>query len=155
MNITITKLSSEDNDSVNELLWKVLWRPIELPQDIRNEFKLDGEEITLVAKNIGQILGVIVANQIDDSKYEIRHIAVNPESQKCGIGKKLISALEKILEQEEIDTIKAIARNTSQSFFETIGFVKMQDYPNHPKFLKHGITFVLMKKKINRTKECT
>ena len=155
MNITITKPSLEDSDAVNELLWKVLWQPLELPRNIRDEFKLDGEEITLVAKNIEQILGVIVAYQINDSEYEIRHIAVNPDVQKCGIGNKLISALENILEEKGVDTVQAISRNTSQPFFETVGFVKIRDHPNHPKLLKYGITFAIMKKKINRTKGCT
>ncbi len=148
MNITITKPTPNDSDEVDELLWKVLWNPIDLPKDIRNEFKLDGEEITLAAKDSEQIIGIIVANKINHSEYEIRHIAVNPKYQKCGIGKKLIYALENILNKMEVDTVQTIARNSSQSFFETIGFVKMRDYRALPKFLKFGISFVLMKKKL-------
>ena len=60
----------------------------------------------------------------------------------------LIAELESVLKEKSIETIQTIARNTSQRFFEMVGFEKIEDYPDHPHFLKFDIKLVLMKKLI-------
>ncbi|MBW2739611.1 MAG: GNAT family N-acetyltransferase [Deltaproteobacteria bacterium] len=77
------------------MLWEILWKPLSLPKNIRDSFKLTGETIELVAKSNRILVGGIVANWISPIDVEIRHIAINSGSQRIGVGKGLVHALAK------------------------------------------------------------
>ena len=138
--------SAGDEGRVEKLLWQVLWKPLGFPENVRQNFKLEGSEIILWSKHGNIETGAIVAYQISPSEWELRHIAVIEEHQRSGIGAKLIRELEKRLRAHDMKRIQTIARSTSQGFFEKMGFEKIEDYPDHPNFLKHGISFTLMRK---------
>jgi len=84
----------QEKSKLEESLWTVLWKPIGLDKNVREKFKLIGSEINLIAVESGSIIGALVANRISGDTFELKHIAVLPESQNQGIGKKLISNLE-------------------------------------------------------------
>ena len=138
------------NTHIEELLWDVLWKPFGFDKKIRQEFKLNTEEIFLIAKIDTKMTGVLVANRISKSEYEVRHIAVQKQYQKTGIGRELFYKFEVDILHEYVRRITAIVRNTSQEFFEKLGFRVVQDYPDHPEFKKHGIKFSLMEKNVRR-----
>ncbi len=148
MNLKISYLSSNRHDGIEALLWDVLWKPLSFGKEIRNELRLESEEIILIANVENKTVGVLVVNVESDNVYEIRHIAVRNEYQKIGIGKKLIRRFEKDKIDEKRTIIRTISRNTSLPFFKKLGFRIVKDYPDHPKFIKHGITFSLMEKEI-------
>ena len=150
MEITITPFSSNEVTQIENLLWEILWKPIGFSKDVRKKFRPENyeDEIILTAKAHDDNIGIIVAYQISKDEYEIRHIAVRHEYQKSGIGKKLVNKLQTILKEKGIKKIQTISRNTSKVFFKTIGFEKVEHYPDHPDFLKHGISFTLMRKTI-------
>lgn len=139
--------TADDATEVDELLWRVLWKPLGLPYDIRSNFHIDGEKLELVAKENGHVVGGLVAVWTSENEIELRHLAVNPDYQKKGIGQSLVAKLFSVVSAKPFHRVHTIARNTSVSFFRKLGFQTASGTPpEHPVFMKHGITFELMEK---------
>jgi len=134
------------------LLWDVLWKPIDLPRNIRDSFTLNGEYLELVARSDAALVGGLVADWTSPTEIEIRHIAVRPENQKQGVGARLVTSLLQHLSARHCRRLHAIARNTSAGFFRKLGFSTAPgEPPEHPLFKKHGITFELLEKIVEPT----
>ena len=128
-------------------LWEVLWRPLGLPRNVRDSFKLEGESFEFVAKSHGEVLGGLVANRTSPTEVKLRHIALKPEAQNQGAGSRLVNALIGTLSQNKCTRIRVIARDTSTGFFRKLGFTTSPgEAPEHPALKKHRITFELMEK---------
>jgi N-acetylglutamate synthase-like GNAT family acetyltransferase len=139
--------TSEEVIALEDFLWQILWRPLDLPRDIRQHFKVDGKETELICKDGDLIVGGLVAVWTGENEVELLHIAVRPESQKKGIGQYLVEALIEIVESRRCARIYTIARNTSSGFFQRLGFKKIPGVvPEHQAFKKYGITFELMER---------
>ncbi len=142
----------EDISELDDFLWEVLWKPLGLPKNIRDSFKLDGKCLKLVARSEDGLAGGLVANWTTPSEVEIRHIAIRPETRKQGIGILLVAVLLKEISAQGCTRVYTIARNTSVDFFHKIGFRTLPEKPpEHPTFAKHGITFELMEKQVKQT----
>ena len=132
---------------VDDLLWNVLWQPLGLPRNIRNNFSIDGKKIELAVKENGQIVGGLVAVWTAEKEIELRHLAVDSSHQGKGIGHSLVTELFRIVSVKLCHRINTIARNTSAEFFRGLGFQSVPGkMPEHPVFLKHGITFEFMER---------
>ena len=137
--------SPKDAEELDELLWRILWQPLGLPRKVRQGFKVDGESLELVAKENGRITGGVVAVWTDDTEVELRHLAVVPEAQNQGTGRRLIESVVEIVRPKGCRRIHTIARNTSVDFFRSLRFrTAPGTVPEHPVFKKHGIVFELM-----------
>jgi ribosomal protein S18 acetylase RimI-like enzyme len=151
--LIISKPSNpKDTEDLDSLLWEILWKPLSLPKNIHDKFKLTGETIELVAKSDWILIGGLVANWISPIDIEIRHIAVNPGSQRIDVGKGLVHALAESISIKGCERITTIARNTSVNFFSKLGFniIREKKPADHPDFLKHGITFEFMEKTLTK-----
>lgn len=137
--------NSADKYTLDQLLWEVLWQPLDLPRDAREEFALDGESIELIAALDADIVGGLVASWPSATEMEIRHIAVLPTCQSQSVGRELVEKLIEMAKPQHCAAIQAIARNTSQTFFEKLGFIAEPEILEHPDFAKHGITFHVMR----------
>jgi GNAT superfamily N-acetyltransferase len=148
--LTIAFVNSKtESMELDHLLWEVLWKPLGLPRDFRGSVKLDGECLELVVKADGRIVGGLVANWIDASGVEIRHLALKPEVQNQGIGRRLVTSLISTVSGQGCVRVQTIARSTSVGFFRKLGFtISPGKPPEHPDFEKHGITFVLMERDV-------
>jgi N-acetylglutamate synthase-like GNAT family acetyltransferase len=132
-------------DELDELLWRVLWQPFGLPRNVRQEFKIDGESLELVAKENGRVIGGVVAIWTGNTEVELLHLAVVPEVQNQGTGRRLIEGVVGIVRPKGCRRIHTIARNTSVGFFRNLGFKTAPGTaPEHPAFKKQGIAFELM-----------
>jgi hypothetical protein len=49
--------SDKEKNELDHLLWEVLWKPLGLPSDIRQSFKLNNAQIELIAINNNTIVG--------------------------------------------------------------------------------------------------
>jgi len=137
--------SPEDLADLDELLWNVLWRPLGLSRNIRQELKVDGEAIELISKAGNTAAGCLVAVWTAPEELELRHLAVVPEAHNCGVGRLLVMRLIEIAKKRGCRRLHTIARNTSSTFFRKVGFRRASGAPpDHPVFRKHGITFELM-----------
>jgi predicted N-acetyltransferase YhbS len=134
---------------LDDLLWRVLWQPLDLPRDVRHAFSIEGEELELVAKDGGEVVGGLVAVWTSDSEMELRHLAVAPDRQGRGIGRSLVAEFFRIVALREGGRIHTIARSTSAGFFRRLGFRSAQGLaPEHPRFMENGITFELMERAV-------
>lgn len=141
-----------DAAAMDELLWRILWQPLGFSRDIRSKFNIDGEKLELAARENDQVVGGLVAVWTADREIELRHLAVASTAQRKGIGRDLVTELCRIASVNMCHRIHAIARNTSAGFFREVGFQTAQGHaPEHPAFLEHGITFVLMERIIEPT----
>lgn len=64
-------ISDKEKIELDQLLWDVLWKPLGLPRDIRQSFKLNNPQIDLVAVDNGVAIGGLVANWLSESENEI------------------------------------------------------------------------------------
>ncbi len=151
MNMATVEIATTACDAaeVDELLWRVLWQPLGFPRDIRSSFNIEGEELALAAKENGRIVGGLAGVWTAENEIELRHLAVGSSHELKGIGRALVMELFHIASVKLCDRIHTIARNTSVGFFRGVGF---QTAPGrvleHPVFLKHGITFEFMERKV-------
>ena len=144
--------SPKDVEDLDELLWRVLWQPLGFPRNARQEFKVDGESVELVAKENGRVTGGVVAVWTGDAEVELLHLAVAPEAKNQGTGRRLIENVVEIVRSKGCRRMHTIARNTSVDFFRNLGFMTAPGTaPEHPVFKKHGIVFELMDRIVEPT----
>jgi N-acetylglutamate synthase-like GNAT family acetyltransferase len=137
-------------DELDELLWRVLWQPLGLPRNLRQSFEVEGESLELIAREDGRFAGGVVAVWTGDTEVELLHLAVEPEAQNQGTGRRLIESVIEIVRAKGCRRIHTIARNTSVGFFKSLGFRKAPgNVPEHPLFSKHDIVFELMDRVID------
>lgn len=136
-------------DQLDQLLWEILWKPLDLPRNIRDSFKLEGECLELAAIIDNIIVGGLVANWTSSAEVEIRHLAIKQENHGQGIGAQLVVELLNRVSDQGCTKIRIIARNTSINFLRKLGFIAShEESPEHPLFKKHGITFEVLEKNV-------
>lgn len=126
-------------NELDQLLWDILWKPLDFERNIREAFRLDTPQIDIVAVDKGTIVGTLVSNWLSDNEIEIRHIAVATGFQNRGIGRLLVEELFKLIRDEVPITIQTHARNTSVVFFSKLGFRPAGDRLVVDPFIRHGI----------------
>jgi N-acetylglutamate synthase-like GNAT family acetyltransferase len=154
MNQIITEIVATQNDAdeMDNLLWQILWEPLGLPRDIRQKLSVDGEQLELATKDNGRIVGGLVAVWTNKSEAELRHLAVTPDAQNRGIGRRLVAALLEIILPRGCRRIHTISRNTSTGFFKKLGFTQASGKaPEHAAFKNYGVTFELLERNIEPT----
>ena len=85
----------------------------------------------LILKNNDEVIAVGALHIYSTQLAEIRSLAVNKEYQKQGIGKRLVTALEK--EAKELGITQLLTLTYQKEFFENIGFVEIpkEEVPEH------------------------
>ncbi len=143
MSVNILRVDTEDlQEELDRLLWSVLWAPLGLPSDIRQQFRLPGPSLELVAVRGDRLVGGVVFHYGPGGEPELRHIGVEPGYQTSGIGRRLVQEGLRLLSDKGCRAVSTIARSTSVGFFARLGFVSVpEQVPDHPVFLKHGIRF--------------
>jgi len=145
-NIKITcATTKEETQVLDSILWEVLWKSLGFPRNIRDSFKLEIENIELVAKQGSDVIGGLVANWLSTNEVELRHIAVKPGFKGRTVGTALVKELIKMVKKRNCLSIQTYARNTSVGFFSKLGFALLPGKIfKHPEFSKHGISFQQM-----------
>ena len=93
MHIRLVETQTE-KEELDILLWENLWKTLGFPADIRKSFALETPEIEFLALEDDTIIGGMVVNELSDTEYEIRHIAVNPDFRNRNVGKFLVERNE-------------------------------------------------------------
>lgn len=151
MTTQITKIAKSENEKkqLDELLWKILWKPLGFPRDTRAKFGLPGKEIELIVIEGRTVIAGLVAIWTAQNELEIRHLAVEQGRQHRSIGSELISSLFNLIKKDKSVKVRAYARNTSLAFFEKLGFEKISGkWIEHPDFEKHNIRFAPVEKTV-------
>jgi N-acetylglutamate synthase-like GNAT family acetyltransferase len=129
----------QELEELDQLLWDVLWKPLNFKRNVRQSFKLDKPQIDIIAVDNNVIIGALVANWLSNSEIEIRHIAVKTEFQKRDVGELLVEALFKLIQDKTPVTIQTHARSTSMVFFSKLGFKPVGNRLEVDAFMRHGI----------------
>jgi ribosomal protein S18 acetylase RimI-like enzyme len=139
--------SDTEKLKLDQLLWDVLWEPLKLPRNVRRTYSSGRPEIELIALSQRKAIGGLVANQLSEDRFEIRHLAVRPEYQRQSVGRLLVQELLKRIRKRSTVRLQTYARNTSSGFFSRLGFKQTGDFVEHKDFTEHGIRFQRMELK--------
>jgi len=131
--------TQQELNELDQLLWDVLWKPLNFRRNIRESFKLDKPQIDLIAVDKNITIGALVANWLSENEIEIRHIAAQPVSQGSSVGRLLVEELFRLIQGEAPLTIQTHARSTSIGFFTKLGFKPRGNRLEYDEFMKHGI----------------
>ncbi len=140
----IRNFKIEDYNSLIEL-WKAAGLPYkpkgrDSKEKIETELKR-GVAIFLVAETSDKIIGSVFGTH-DGRKGWINRVAVDMEYQKKGIAKKLVSEVEKKLDELGIDIAACLIEDwndRSMKVFEKLGYIKHKDVIYFSKRKNHDI----------------
>ncbi|MEE3180004.1 MAG: GNAT family N-acetyltransferase [Verrucomicrobiota bacterium] len=71
------------------------------------------------------IVACVVIRPLGNGAVKLRQMAVEPEQQGAGVGRRLLGGVEKILITDEVDRIELNARDAAVGFYERLGFRKV------------------------------
>jgi ribosomal protein S18 acetylase RimI-like enzyme len=131
--------TQKEQKELDRLLWTVLWKPLNLPRNIRDSYKLDTPQIDLIAVDNKAIVGGLVANWLSEKELDIHHIAVKPDHQENSIGSLLVKELFRLIKENVPLRIQSYARNTSLGFFTRLGFKLTGERLDQQNYIKQGI----------------
>lgn len=88
-----------------------------------------------------KLLACLTLTECADGKMKMRQVAVHPDFQGKGLGKKLAIASEDYARNKDFKTMFCHARKTAVPFYESIGYKTVGD-----EFLEVNIPHYLMQK---------
>lgn len=107
--------------STVELRRKVLRWPLGLdftPEDLASE----ENDFHVAAMNDDEVIGCLVLTPIDEATIKMRQVAVEPEWQGTGIGKRLVDYSEYVARDEDYKTMILHARENVVPFYLKLGY---------------------------------
>ena len=118
------KISEPTSDEIADyyhLRWKILRKPLDLEKGTEKD-DLENESLHRVVKIDNQIIGVGRLHFIDDSKAQIRYMAVKDNFRGIGVGKLIVDEFVKISEKRNTKKIILYARESVIDFYKKLGF---------------------------------
>ena len=122
----ILEPTSDEMKEYYHLRWKILREPLGLEQETEKD-DLEDKSIHRVVKIENQIIGVGRLHFIDDSKAQIRYMAVEDNFRKSGVGKLIVDEFIKISENRNTKKIMLYARESVIDFYKNLGFDIIQE----------------------------
>lgn len=120
------KHASKEYEKAVELRRLVLRKPLGL-DFTEHQLKAEAADIHLSAWDNGELVGCVVLTPTDEIKncvkvVKLRQMAVDPNVQRKGIGKRLISFAERVAVARGSGIITLHARATAVPFYERLGY---------------------------------
>ncbi len=142
--ITTTKKAS-DLEKIFSLRWQVLRELWNQPQGSERDDQEEQAIHFMATENNGQVIGTGRLQFNSPSQGQIRFMAVDPQYQGKGVGKKLVLAMEEEAKRNGISKIVLHAREFAVPFYESMQYkVTEQSY-----LLFGSVQHFLMEKKID------
>lgn len=117
MNIAQIEFATPEYDEAVRLRYEVLRRPLGLeftPEQLAAEYS----DIHLAAYDpSGQLIGYLCLTPLDESKVKMRQVAVHPDWQGKGVGRKLVEASETLARHSGFKTMLLHARDIAVPFY--------------------------------------
>ena len=148
MQIIITSSDEILLKESSRLFYEELWEPLGISENIREDFRVDGDEVVVLALFLGQVIGafsLIVCPEV----VEIRHAAVCSEYRGAGIGRKICNRVQEYALTKGVKQIEVFGRSTAIDFWEKLGFKDTTGWVDFDPFPEHGIRFKKMAKDVN------
>lgn len=103
-----TGLDQSDTESLNDLAQQLAW----------------DSDLVMVAEKDGRVVGVVVGT-IDGARAYFYRLAVLPEMQGSGIGRELVSAIEKRFKQRGVNNVLIMVNQANPEvlpFYLSLGY---------------------------------
>ncbi len=127
-------------DKVVDLREKVLRLPLGL-QFSPGDLAIDRNELMYALIKADRPVACVQARPLDEVTVKIRQMAIDPAFQKQGLGKKILTEVEKELKAAGFQYIVLHARKTALDFYLKLGYQQQSG-----EFTEVGIPHYKMKK---------
>ena len=130
MDVTIRQYQDEDYDAVRAL-WVVCGLEVDDPADSREgmaRFRARNPEFCLVAEKEGLICGTVMGG-FDGRRVWIHHLAVAPECQSRGLGRRLMAELAQRALAAGIPGLNLLVAEGNQevvAFYRHLGYEELE-----------------------------
>ena len=141
--IEVVDINSEYYPLILNMRNEILRKPIGLELS-ESDTEDDPQGVHFVALKDGKMAGTSQLLPLDVFNVQMRQMAVEPDCQKSGIGRLLISAMEDYAKQEGFSRITLNARKTAEGFYSALGYQCRGSYCN-----EKGIPHIAMYRDIN------
>ena len=108
-----------------DLRWRILRKPWNQPEGSEKD-KIEDECIHIIAKDNDNVIGVGRLQFNSKDEAQIRYMAVEPDYEKQGVGKKIVGALEGYVKENKRTMITLDAREPAVGFYEKLGYTKKE-----------------------------
>lgn len=89
------------------------------PDDLKGE---SSQHHYVALTSTQEIVGTVVMKPVSDSLIKLRQMAVSPDIQNGGIGRKLVMLAEQNARDKGFKTISMTARISAKGFYERLGY---------------------------------
>ena len=142
MKTRIIKYSSNDYAAMISLRLNVLLHPIGINESYINKEK-EQLDILIGLFNDNMLIGCCILTRINNETIQLRQMAVLPEFQKSGSGRKIIAYAESIAKEKGYKILMMHARDTVMDFYKKCGY-----QISGPLFFEVGVPHHKMEKQL-------
>lgn len=142
LEIKIINYGDEDYLNSLELRNKILREPIGLKLS-ENDTKDEDKQIHFGAFFDNKLVGCLILSPQNEKEVKMRQVAVLPEIQKTGIGRKLVIFAEEYAKNSGFSLITVHARLAVKEFYSKLGYNESGE-----EFIEQNIPHVYMYKEI-------
>ena len=137
------EVTSTDYQDLLQFRNKLLREPLGLNL-FDEDLSGDSNDIILIAKEAGKIIGCVMLQPADDTTVKLRQMAVDASLQGKGMGRILVENAEEAALQNGYKKIVLHARRTAEGFYEKLGYRAYGDI-----FTEVNIPHIAMKKDLD------
>lgn len=125
MQIFQIEFATPEYDEAVRLRYEVLRRPLGLdftPEQLAAEY----DDVHLAGfDGMGRLIGYLCLTPLNNGEVKMRQVAVAPEWQGKGVGKKLVAASEELSKHLNFKKMTMHARETAVPFYLRLGYQKV------------------------------
>lgn len=122
MQIFQIEFATPEYDEAVRLRYEVLRRPLGLdftPEQLAAEY----DDVHLAGfDGMGRLIGYLCLTPLNNGEVKMRQVAVAPEWQGKGVGKKLVAASEELAKHLNFKRMTMHARETAVPFYLRLGY---------------------------------
>lgn len=115
-------VSAEDFEKYFHFRWRMLRKPWNYPEGSEKDEYEQVSEHRMIRDNKGNIIAVGRVHLNTSEEAQLRHMAVDTDSQGKGLGRLVLSALEAEARHQGAERIVTNSRELSMPFFSACGF---------------------------------
>jgi Histone acetyltransferase len=142
MEMRIIEFNSKDYEAMIRLRLTVLLNPIGITESYINK-ENEKKDILIGLFNNDLLIGCCILSNVSDDTIQLRQMAVLPEYQKSGSGRKIIAFSESIAKEKGFKILMMHARDAVLDFYKKCGY-----QISGPQFFEVGVPHHRMEKEL-------
>lgn len=142
METRLIAFNSNDYSAMINLRLNVLLHPIGITESYINKEK-EKDDILIGLFDNNQLIGCCILTKVNNDTLQLRQMAVLPEFQKSGAGRKIIAYAESIAREKGFKILMMHARDAVLDFYKKCGYEIAG-----PQFFEVGVPHHKMEKQL-------